>query len=150
MAKNWIKGAIKHPGALKAKAQKAGESTRDYAKQHAGDGGQTGRQARLDADAQGRQGHPLPFRPVARLTDADPTGAILLDLAAAGIAVWSSHTAWDSAAGGINDQLAERAGLTAVSPLTPDPAAPRAGARKGALHGVATTVARMPVKNEPA
>ena len=47
MAKNWIKGAIKHPGALKAKAQKAGESTRDYAKQHAGDGGQTGRQARL-------------------------------------------------------------------------------------------------------
>jgi len=28
-------------------------------------------------------------------------------------------------------------------------AAPSAGARKGAEHGVATTVARTPVKNEP-
>ena len=33
MAKNWIKGAIKNPGAFKAKAKKAGESTAAYAKQ---------------------------------------------------------------------------------------------------------------------
>lgn len=71
--------------------------------------------------------HPLPFRPVARITDASPTGSVLLDLAGAGIAVWSSHTAWDSAAGGINDQLAEACGLSAVAPLTRDAVAPRAG-----------------------
>jgi hypothetical protein len=28
---NWIKGAIKHPGAFKAKAKKAGMSTSAYA-----------------------------------------------------------------------------------------------------------------------
>ena len=85
--------------------------------------------------------HPLPFRPVGRITDATPTGAVLLDLAAAGIAVWSSHTAWDSAAGGINDLLAEACGLTAVAPLSRDTIAPRAGfgrtglARPGLLLG---------------
>ena len=71
--------------------------------------------------------HPLPFRPVARLTDATPTGGLLLDLARAGVAVWSSHTAWDSAAGGINDQLAAAAGLSAVAPLIPDSVATLAG-----------------------
>ena len=39
--------------------------------------------------------HPLPFRPVARITDDSPTGRVLLDLLGSGIAVWSSHTAWD-------------------------------------------------------
>ena len=31
MAKNWIAGAIKHPGAFKAKAKKAGMSTGKFA-----------------------------------------------------------------------------------------------------------------------
>lgn len=44
---NWIAGAIKHPGALKAKAKAAGESTMAYASAHAGDSGTTGKQARL-------------------------------------------------------------------------------------------------------
>ena len=87
--------------------------------------------------------HPLPFRPVGRITDATPTGAILLDLAAAGIAVWSSHTAWDSAAGGINDQLAERCGLSAVAPLVADPVAPRAGFGRMGLAGEGTTLAAL-------
>ena len=30
MAKNWIQGAIKHPGALTAKAKHAGESLSQY------------------------------------------------------------------------------------------------------------------------
>lgn len=30
MAKNWIKGAIKHPGALTAKAKAAGKSIDEY------------------------------------------------------------------------------------------------------------------------
>lgn len=45
--KNWIKGAVEHKGALKAKAKAAGESTRQFAAEHAGDKGKTGKQARL-------------------------------------------------------------------------------------------------------
>ena len=71
--------------------------------------------------------HPLPFRPVARITDDSPTGRVLLDLLGSGIAVWSSHTAWDSAAGGINDQLAELMQLSKVVPLEPDPIEPAVG-----------------------
>ncbi len=32
MAKNWIKGAIKHPGSFGKAAKKAGKSTHGYAK----------------------------------------------------------------------------------------------------------------------
>jgi len=71
--------------------------------------------------------HPLPFRPVARITDDSPTGRVLLELIGAGIGVWSSHTAWDSAAGGINDQLAALLGLDRVTPIEPDPLTPLAG-----------------------
>src|SRR5215204_4410218 len=46
--------------------------------------------------------HPLPFRPLKRLTADDPTGRLLLDLIRAGVAVHSPHTAFDSAAAGIN------------------------------------------------
>ena len=44
---NWIKGAIKHPGALRKKAKAAGEGTMTYAREHAGSSGTTGKQARL-------------------------------------------------------------------------------------------------------
>ena len=64
--------------------------------------------------------HPLPFRPVPRITADTSTGRVLLELIHAGIAVWSSHTAWDSAAGGINDQLAALLGLDHVAPIEPD------------------------------
>lgn len=47
MAKNWIAGAIKRPGAFRAKAKAAGMSTRDYAKKMEHAPGRTGRQARL-------------------------------------------------------------------------------------------------------
>lgn len=46
-SKKWIAGAIKHPGAFKKKAEAAGESTRQFAPEHAGDSGKTGEQARL-------------------------------------------------------------------------------------------------------
>lgn len=65
--------------------------------------------------------HPLPFRPVQRVTADTATGRVLLELIHAGIAVWSSHTAWDSAAGGINDQLAALLALDHVTPIEPDP-----------------------------
>lgn len=51
MAKKWIKGAIKHPGAFKAKAQAAGMSTSAYAakvtKKGSKASAQTKRQANL-------------------------------------------------------------------------------------------------------
>ena len=64
--------------------------------------------------------HPLPFRPVRRLTADTPAGRMLLDLIAARIAVYSPHTAFDSAAQGINQRLAEGLGLEGIEPLVPD------------------------------
>lgn len=63
--------------------------------------------------------HPLPFRPLKRLTRDTITGQMLLDLIAARVAVYSAHTAFDSAAAGINQQLAERLKLLDIAPLTP-------------------------------
>ena len=47
MAKNWIKGAIKHPGSFKKSAHAAGKSTRQYAEEKKNAGGTTGKRARL-------------------------------------------------------------------------------------------------------
>lgn len=63
--------------------------------------------------------HPVLFRAVKRLTADSPEGRMLLDLIAAGVAVYSPHTAYDSAADGINQQLARRLGLTQIEPLRP-------------------------------
>ncbi|MGA2618600.1 MAG: Nif3-like dinuclear metal center hexameric protein [Thermoguttaceae bacterium] len=63
--------------------------------------------------------HPLPFQPLPRLTADSTVGRLLLDLVAARTAVYSPHTAFDSAAGGINQQLAEGLGLRGVTPLRP-------------------------------
>jgi len=47
VAKNWIKGAIKHPGSFTKSANKAGKSVHEFAelKKHAS--GTLGRRARL-------------------------------------------------------------------------------------------------------
>ena len=63
--------------------------------------------------------HPILFRPVQRLTAETPEGAMLARLIRAEIAVYSPHTAFDSTVGGINDQLAQRLGLTDVRSLRP-------------------------------
>lgn len=48
MAKaHWIAKAIKHPGALTKKAKAAGESPMEFAREHKGDAGATGKQSRL-------------------------------------------------------------------------------------------------------
>lgn len=47
MAKKWIAGAIKHPGAEKRAAKKAGLSTHEYMEKHKGDKGKSGARARL-------------------------------------------------------------------------------------------------------
>ncbi len=70
--------------------------------------------------------HPLPFRGVKTLTTETVDGGSLWRLLGAGIAVYSPHTAYDSAAGGVNQQWAERLQLTAVRPLSPIEGADRA------------------------
>jgi dinuclear metal center YbgI/SA1388 family protein len=61
--------------------------------------------------------HPVLFRPTQRLTTATAEGRLLLPLLRKGIAVYSPHTAFDNAPGGINDVLAGKVGLTQVAPL---------------------------------
>ncbi len=77
--------------------------------------------------------HPIPFRPVSRLTADTTAGRLLLDLIAERIAVYSPHTAFDSAPQGINFRLAKGLGLRGISPLVEDPARPPSG-RWGWLH----------------
>jgi len=47
MPKKWIKSAIKHPGAFKAAAKRAGKSTMTYARQKQHASGTVGKRARL-------------------------------------------------------------------------------------------------------
>ena len=63
--------------------------------------------------------HPILFREVKRIRSDLPATAPLWLLARAGIAVASPHTAFDSAAGGINEGLGHRLGLTEMTPLRP-------------------------------
>jgi dinuclear metal center YbgI/SA1388 family protein len=65
--------------------------------------------------------HPILFKPVQRFTSQTAEGAMLLDLARAGISVYSPHTSWDDAPTGINQQLAELLGLGAIEPLRVKP-----------------------------
>lgn len=47
MAKKWIKGAIKHPGAMTAAAKAEGVSNAQYEQEHKHDSGVAGKRARL-------------------------------------------------------------------------------------------------------
>jgi dinuclear metal center YbgI/SA1388 family protein len=66
--------------------------------------------------------HPLPFKPLQRITSDSIAGGMLLRLIGAGVAIYSAHTAFDSAAGGINQMWAELLGLESVEPLIVDDA----------------------------
>lgn len=61
--------------------------------------------------------HPILFRATKKITDSSEEGRLLLSLAEAGIAVYSPHTAFDSAATGINQRIAESLNLTEIKPL---------------------------------
>lgn len=64
--------------------------------------------------------HPLIFSPLANLTDEEPQQKLVLRLAAANIAVYTSHTNIDIVAGGLNDKFAELLALSEVEPLCED------------------------------
>ncbi len=61
--------------------------------------------------------HPLPFHPLKSLTSESTVGRLLLQLITARIAVYSPHTAFDSARVGINQHLAIGLGLQEIAPL---------------------------------
>jgi dinuclear metal center YbgI/SA1388 family protein len=63
--------------------------------------------------------HPILFRAAKSLATATTDGRLLWPLARTGISVYSPHTAFDNCAGGINDSIARRLGLTDVKPLRP-------------------------------
>ena len=65
--------------------------------------------------------HPIPFKPLSKITDDTTTGRLLLRAIEAGIAIYSPHTAWDNARTGINQQLVDILGLEMVEPLQPFP-----------------------------
>jgi dinuclear metal center YbgI/SA1388 family protein len=74
--------------------------------------------------------HPLPFSATKRITtDRTPT-RLIWQLAQAGVSVYSPHTGFDSAVGGINQLLCNRLGILTTEPLIPnrkDPEQPGAG-----------------------
>jgi dinuclear metal center YbgI/SA1388 family protein len=64
--------------------------------------------------------HPPIFPAMSAVTDAHATGALVLRAAEARIAVVAAHTNLDSAAGGLNDLMAQALGMSTTSPLVPD------------------------------
>ncbi len=81
--------------------------------------------------------HPFPFRAAKRWTFDTTDGELLSKLMAARIAVYSPHTAHDSAFFGINRQLAAGLGLVDVRPLIPG----TLPATRDALDGLEASVA---------
>ncbi|MBQ1216208.1 MAG: Nif3-like dinuclear metal center hexameric protein, partial [Firmicutes bacterium] len=61
--------------------------------------------------------HPLMFRGVKKIDRSTPLGEYLLELIFTGISVYSSHTSFDTAMGGNNDDLASRLNLRDVEEL---------------------------------
>ncbi|UFU04871.1 Nif3-like dinuclear metal center hexameric protein [Ruania halotolerans] len=68
--------------------------------------------------------HPLLLRPVNSVAATTPKGRVLHRLITEGIALYVAHTNADSAAGGVNDALADALDLVATRPLVPAPGRP--------------------------
>ena len=62
--------------------------------------------------------HPVIYRPLDNLTDQDTQQKIILDLARAGIAVYTSHTNIDIVENGLNDWFCEMLDITETESLT--------------------------------
>lgn len=77
--------------------------------------------------------HPMPFRPLKRLTCESGEGRLLLELIENKIAVFSPHTAFDSAEQGINQRLADALELDGIAPLVPGVEAGQGAGRHGQL-----------------
>lgn len=63
--------------------------------------------------------HPIPFRPLKRITTETVASKLIWDLIRAGVSIYSPHTGFDSAASGINQSLSQRLGISDATPLKP-------------------------------
>ena len=63
--------------------------------------------------------HPPIFQPVAKLTEGDWKGRLLLRAIEQGVAIYSPHTALDAVRGGVNDWLCEIIGPGHARPIKP-------------------------------
>ena len=61
--------------------------------------------------------HPLPFRPIKKLTTEKTASRMIWELVQAGVAIYSPHTGFDSAANGINQMICQKLGLGEIQPL---------------------------------
>ncbi len=65
--------------------------------------------------------HPLFLTPVSSVAATTPKGRVLHRLLSAGVALYTAHTSADVPAGGVNDAIAARLGLTDTRVLQPTP-----------------------------
>lgn len=65
--------------------------------------------------------HPLIFKGLKSLTGRTPAEAAVMNAIAAGVSVYSSHTALDNTRGGVSWRMAERLGVTVERALCPLP-----------------------------
>lgn len=78
--------------------------------------------------------HPVLFRATKSITSDTIEGRLLMGLIEARVAVYSPHTAFDNAEGGINQWLAESLGLNTIEPLRRfQPGVPGGSGRMGML-----------------
>ncbi|RLS51718.1 MAG: Nif3-like dinuclear metal center hexameric protein [Planctomycetota bacterium] len=75
--------------------------------------------------------HPILFKAIQRLTTGSIEGRMLLAMAEARVAVYSPHTAFDSARAGINQGIATKLGLSAIAPLRVLPNGTDGSGRRG-------------------
>ncbi len=99
--------------------------------------------------------HPFPFRPLKRITSETIEGRLLLELIRAGIAVYSPHTAHDSAPDGVNRQLADLFELVDIEPLNPNGSGrigdlPESKTLQELLRGIERRLGRCSFVGEPA
>ena len=84
--------------------------------------------------------HPLPFSSTKRITTDQTPTRLIWQLAQAGVSIYSPHTGFDSAVGGINQMLCDKLKIGSTKPIIPnrkDPEMPGAG-RLGSLASAQT------------
>jgi dinuclear metal center YbgI/SA1388 family protein len=92
--------------------------------------------------------HPLPFRAVKSITSGTTAGRLLLDLIRHGVALYSPHTAFDSASVGINQHLAIGLGLQEIRPLSPAADDPDVGTGRSGMVGEPLTLAELAARTK--
>ncbi|MCM1076675.1 MAG: Nif3-like dinuclear metal center hexameric protein [Bacteroides sp.] len=71
--------------------------------------------------------HPLLFKGLKQITGASPVERAVISAISEGIAVYSSHTALDSASHGVSHKLGSMLGLESMQVLAPQPGSPTTG-----------------------